>query len=157
MVEGRVCNRCLRDLPLSNFSINSKGKYGVKSICKECSNKAEGIRRKKCKKEDPETFSFKRHESKLKYGYGITATQYDELYKLQGGKCAICQVQGNSYFENHPTQNYFHVDHCHNTKQVRGLLCTNCNSGMGKLQDSEVLLSRALDYLRDPPFIQLKP
>jgi hypothetical protein len=157
MAESRICNRCLRDLHLSKFSINSKGKYGVKSICKECSNKAEGVRRRRYQKEDPKTFSFKRHESKLRYGYGITTAQYDNLYFIQGGKCAICQVKGSSYFEAHPTQNYFHVDHCHHTKQVRGLLCTNCNSGMGKLQDSEVILNRALDYLRNPPFTKLKP
>ena len=157
MAEERICNKCLRDLPLSSFSINSKGKYGVKSICKVCSNGAEKVRRSKEKADNPNLVYIKRHTSKLKYGYGITPEDYDNLYTLQGGKCAICQVEGSTYFQTHPTQNYFHVDHCHSTKQVRGLLCTNCNSGMGKLQDSEVLLSRALDYLKNPPFSQLKP
>jgi hypothetical protein len=155
MVEGRVCNRCLDYLPLSSFSLNSKGMYGVKSICKACSNKAEAARRTKEYKEDPQLVYTKRHKKKLKYGYGLTTEDYDKLYNLQGGKCAICQVEGTPYFEAHPTQNYFHVDHCHHTKQVRGLLCTNCNSGMGKLKDSEILLGRALDYLKNPPFLKL--
>ena len=41
----------------------------------------------------------------------------------------------------------FAVDHCHETNQIRGLLCSSCNIGLGQFQDSIKLLSKAIDYL----------
>lgn len=73
-----------------------------------------------------------------KYKYGITQAQYDELYLAQSGCCAICKRVKKLV-----------VDHCHRSKQVRGLLCSTCNTGIGHLNDDPALLSLALEYLRD--------
>ena len=56
-------------------------------------------------------------------GYGLSLDDLASIYKAQGGKCAICQspktLKGNGCL---------HIDHCHETNQVRGLLCHKCNN-----------------------------
>ena len=46
-------------------------------------------------------------------------------------------------------QRRMHIDHCHDTGAVRGLLCHGCNTGIGSLNDDIELLQRAIDYLRE--------
>ena len=81
------------------------------------------------------------HKHQLKRNYGITVEQYNEFLRQQGGVCAICS---NVCL----TGRRLAVDHCHESHEVRGLLCTNCNQGLGKFQDSPELLSGAADYLK---------
>lgn len=76
--------------------------------------------------------------------YGLTAEEYKQLIDKQGGKCAICGANiGNAEGDR------LYVDHDHATGKVRGLLCTNCNLGLGKFQDSVQLLQKAILYLGD--------
>jgi hypothetical protein len=73
--------------------------------------------------------------------YGLTLEQYDELFQAQEGCCAICRHQFTG--EDRDT----HVDHCHSTGRVRGLLCPDCNRGIGLFKDDIALLQRALEYV----------
>jgi len=59
----------------------------------------------------------------------------------QNNTCAICDVK-------HFDTKKLHVDHCHSTGKVRGLLCSNCNNGMGKLGDSIERLELVINYLK---------
>lgn len=77
----------------------------------------------------------------------MTGEDYDKLLANQGYQCAICERDHRDYVENHPTHNYFVVDHDHKTGKVRGLLCSNCNSGLGKLGDTRESILKALRYL----------
>ena len=75
--------------------------------------------------------------------YGIDGSEYDAMLARQGGVCAICR-------SNHPGDKRggsFHVDHCHRTGAVRGLLCLSCNHGIGKFKDSIEFLRSAIRYL----------
>jgi hypothetical protein len=79
---------------------------------------------------------------RLRKEFGITAGEYDTILELQDGRCAICRSEfadGRGH--------RLHVDHCHDTGRVRGILCGNCNLGLGKFQDDPVLLGRAINYL----------
>lgn len=80
--------------------------------------------------------------SRLRNIYGITQDDYDRMLEAQGGRCAICKTAT-------PTGKWkvFAVDHCHTTGKIRGLLCNECNRGMGLLRDSAELLRKAADYL----------
>ena len=72
--------------------------------------------------------------------YGVSLEQYDEMFKSQNGGCAICKGQnldGKPLF----------VDHDHDTKAIRGLLCNNCNAGVGRFKDSPDNLATAWAYL----------
>ena len=68
--------------------------------------------------------------------YGLTEVERDELIASQGGVCCLCLSAP-------ATQ----VDHCHKTGRVRGVLCFNCNSGLGLLRDDPEAAYRAADYL----------
>lgn len=73
--------------------------------------------------------------------YGISIEDYESMLTSQNGVCAICQ-------QSCPTGYNLSVDHDHQTGRVRGLLCVNCNSALGKFQDDPDLLVKAASYLR---------
>jgi hypothetical protein len=79
---------------------------------------------------------------RLKYGYGITPEQYDEILADQLWGCAIC---GKS-------EKILSVDHSHDTGEIRGLLCTTCNLHLGIF---EKFKTKAAQYLGMTP--QLLP
>jgi hypothetical protein len=85
----------------------------------------------------------------LKRTFGITIDQYNALLETQNGGCAICHNPdpGRSTRGNEMRQ-FFCVDHDHSTGRLRGLLCGNCNTGLGHFRDSPELLAAAIDYLK---------
>lgn len=80
-------------------------------------------------------------ESSLLRIYDLTPEQYAQMLEAQDGKCAICRHEFTG--ENRDTN----VDHCHKTGKVRGILCPDCNRGLGLFRDDPVLLQRALEYV----------
>jgi GDPmannose 4,6-dehydratase len=75
--------------------------------------------------------------------YGLTEQDFQSLVKLQNNCCAICK----SPFDMENTLKTCHVDHCHKTNVVRGLLCARCNLGLGQFKDNVEILRTASDYL----------
>lgn len=75
--------------------------------------------------------------------YGITTDDYNRMFDEQEGRCAIC-LKHQSEFNKR-----LHVDHCHKTNQVRGLLCHNCNLSIGRLGEDIKTLERAIRYLQN--------
>ncbi len=73
--------------------------------------------------------------------YAITEQQWSEMLARQGGKCAICHAAEAG------GKGGWHIDHCHETGRVRGLLCHHCNTGLGLFKDDPDLLTKALHYL----------
>lgn len=69
--------------------------------------------------------------------YGLTEAEYQRLLKKQKNACAICLGKKPLV-----------VDHCHETNVVRGLLCSTCNSAIGKLKDDPEVIERAAKYVR---------
>lgn len=78
--------------------------------------------------------------------YGITAEEFAAKLASQGGKCAICGTTDWLARGKGP-----HVDHNHDTGQIRGILCGPCNNGLGNFQDDPDLLRAAIDYLERVP------
>lgn len=76
--------------------------------------------------------------------YGITAEEYDTLFKKQDGCCAICLQQ---FDEDGKKDKVPHIDHDHTTGRIRGMLCGNCNRGLGSFKDSLKNLADAMAYL----------
>ena len=84
----------------------------------------------------------KHKDRSLKTLYGISLNDYREMKKEQKHVCAICKSK-----DTNKRTNALCVDHCHSTNQVRGLLCTSCNFGLGSFNDNEELLANAIAYL----------
>ncbi len=82
--------------------------------------------------------------------YGITLSVYDAMFKAQGGKCAICKREEGSYGRrgNHGGIKRLAVDHNHETGEVRGLLCDDCNVALGSFGDDPLRIMRAIVYLK---------
>lgn len=81
--------------------------------------------------------------------YSLTVDQLREMAGLQLGKCAIClQLLDIS---NTVTNKATHVDHCHASGKVRGLLCNHCNRLLGGARDDIDILQRAIEYLTNNP------
>lgn len=88
--------------------------------------------------------SAKTHGAMIERTYGLTGAQYDELLRLQGGRCAICRAR--------PKSVRLAVDHDHGSGAVRGLVCSKCNHELlGAAHDSLALIVAAWHYLNTPP------
>jgi hypothetical protein len=74
----------------------------------------------------------------------MTLEDYDLLLAQQNGGCAICQTKSPG---NRTGATRFHIDHNHATREIRGLLCGNCNAGIGRFQDDPDLIMQAAVYL----------
>jgi hypothetical protein len=74
----------------------------------------------------------------LKHKYGLTLERYEAMLAAQNNLCACCLHQ----FNGTP-----HVDHCHVTGVVRGLLCAGCNKGIGHFDEQIGRLFMAMKYL----------
>ena len=93
-----------------------------------------------------------RNDSRRRRMFKITPKQFDKVVADQNNKCKICDIE----FSRTPTVDHDHaccpgVKSC--GKCIRGLLCNNCNAGLGNLKDNISVLQRAIDYLKQPPII----
>ncbi|MGA8669804.1 MAG: endonuclease VII domain-containing protein, partial [Terracidiphilus sp.] len=73
--------------------------------------------------------------------YGVTPEWITETTSLQKGLCGICGQP--------PTKKGLAVDHCHKTGQVRGLLCSHCNTALHKMESDPVWFDTAMKYLQE--------
>jgi hypothetical protein len=91
---------------------------------------------------DVETRSKRSEKSKwarVKKEYGLTESDVAQMLKKQGCQCLICDININAGY---------HIDHCHSTNKVRGLLCQKCNQAIGLLRENESLFFKAAEYIR---------
>jgi len=116
----KTCTKCGLEKDLDGFEPK-------RNVCKKCRQE----RRK----------SNQTHRQwKYRTKYNITLEEYDELLNKQGGHCWICPATTNG-------NRRFVVDHNHDTGEVRGLLCTNCNRALGYFQDNPDIVARGFVYL----------
>jgi hypothetical protein len=153
-VREKRCPKCAQWLNVRCFSRNKRQADGLQSYCKPCIDSyrtergyklsSEAMSRKRQRdrdayKESPDKW----WEQNLIRKYGITAEQYAEMLEGQQGLCAICLRP--------PGKKRLHVDHCHSSGRVRGLLCDDCNLGIGKLGDDAARVTSAAAYLQHGP------
>lgn len=87
------------------------------------------------------------YKRRLRRAFGITPEDYAAMMALQDGVCAICHQSETSVDPKTMAPKRLAVDHRHDTKKVRGLLCFRCNSTIGKVNDDPQLLTRMVEYL----------
>ena len=86
--------------------------------------------------------NIKSRDTHLKKSYNLSLISFNEIFKKQNYKCAICGTETNQ-----AKNKSFHVDHCHKEKKVRGILCNKCNTGIGFLNHDVNVLQNAINYL----------
>jgi hypothetical protein len=116
---------------INAFYLDKNGNR-VQVNCKECHKKI-------CRERWSSMTPLERKASRASM-YGLTPEQFLEMYHKQEGKCAICK-------EPPTTERGLHIDHCHETKIVRGLLCHGCNTGIGSMKENISILKCAISYL----------
>ncbi|MEU4658644.1 endonuclease VII domain-containing protein [Streptomyces sp. NPDC023723] len=111
------CRTCGEIKPHSEWTRNRTASDGLATLCKSC-KAAQG------------------RAGHLKRQYGITEAERDELIASQGGVCCVCLAAPAA-----------HVDHCHETGRVRGVLCFSCNAALGQFKDRPDAIRRAAAYV----------
>lgn len=122
------CYLCSQDKEDSSF-------YDRAIVCKPCHNK----RGRVWAQNNKDKVSNYAYKGRIRRQYNLSEEEYKVLYEKQKGACKICSLV--------PNKKRLHVDHCHSTGNVRGLLCENCNRGLGMFKDNINLLKSAQDYL----------
>ena len=125
---SKVCTCCNIEHPVSNFY----KQYGKpQSQCKDC------VKVKQKTYYDANKDHVRNRNAASKYGI-----PYSEVVALRDkGECDICGSDGSNY------KLGLHIDHCHETNKVRGLLCHGCNTGLGAFKEDLNLLIKAKEYL----------
>ena len=113
----KVCRTCGEFKPHSEWHRNATASDGLPTRCEAC-RAARG------------------REDHLMRHYGLTEAERDELIASQGGVCCICLSAPPA-----------HVDHCHQTGRVRGVLCFSCNAALGQFKDRPDVIRRAATYV----------
>lgn len=156
----KTCTKCGESKLESEFGFTKGGKDGLRSRCKSCTAKQsrewqarnqdrvkETRRKRNSNNREKNNISRrlwhlnnpdKDHASKIRRQFGV---DYSTLLQDQQGRCAICGTDSPG------GRGRFHVDHCHKTGKVRGLLCHCCNLMLGHSKDNPETLARAIAYL----------
>lgn len=123
----KMCICCNKEKQVSEFGANKRMSDGLNQYCKMCAQA-------------------KNKNYRQKYLYGLDSEKIEEILEAQGYRCAICGTHRDVLNRD------LHIDHCHDSDKVRGLLCVNCNVGLGHFKDSVDLLTFAIAYLNNPPY-----
>jgi hypothetical protein len=119
---GRECVSCKGPIPAEKPSVA----IYCGRACKEAARRVSG------------RAALANIQSYYRKRYGLSRAEIEARF---GERCNICGDSGGGRFDN------LHVDHCHATGLVRGLLCNNCNNGLGRFRDDPALLRRAAEYI----------
>ncbi len=123
----KVCSHCGTEKPVSEFYVcHSAKKPYHSSRCRECHRK----------------YPRDRMGDNLRNRYGLSREQWHTIRAKAKHRCMICGVP------EHTLKRTLMVDHCHQTKRVRGVLCQHCNTLLGMAKDKIRVLRAAIKYLR---------
>lgn len=146
------CPSCGETKSLDEFAKSRRRPSGVQSYCRPCHNarvrasyakNPDAYREyaRKYSRNHPEVSRESARRATMRK-LGITEADYHQMFLEQGEGCALCGAKVAD-----ARGHRLHIDHDHSTGGVRGLLCGNCNNGLGKFQDNPDLLRRAAEYL----------
>lgn len=139
----KKCTGCKEDKPLDCFYNYKQSKDGKSYRCKAC-DKLQSIA---YRKRHTERDRINRRNQNRKIKYGLTEEDYNKIIKIQNNTCPICLRELTHDWGNQHEATKAVIDHCHTSSIVRGILCTQCNKGIGLLKDDVDYLKRAIDYL----------
>lgn len=155
MIASRNCLKCGEHKPLSEFGVygpHRKPKPRCRPCCAAdmrawCDKNRAKVRagHLEYKRANPDRYI----DSRLRHFFGLSLAEYRELEARQEGKCACCRQPETGMYRGHGLlkPKKLCVDHCHETGRVRGLLCCNCNTALGLLQEDPERVRMLAEYL----------
>ena len=151
----KYCGGCKTYKAKNEFNKSKHKKDGLATQCRKCvSARHRAWYAKNKKRKDARTKDWyhrnkdRAKDNHLKYKFGISLEEYNQMLKDQGGVCAICQKMETAKDGRSGKTRALAVDHCHATGRVRGLLCCRCDHLVGCVGDTEESLARVLQYLQ---------
>lgn len=127
-------------------------------MCVQCERDSSRAAMRAKRAASPVTVRRREVAAKLLKNFGLTESQYEQMFARQKGRCAICPGELISRLDDSrelrkgmsgTSKMIARVDHDHKTGAVRGLLCSDCNLLLGKARDDEKILLSAVRYLRE--------
>ena len=109
--------------------------------CSVCSKRFTGRKKKYCSQTCAD------RAANLKRRYAITSDEVVAMYRKQSGRCGICDIPIDIHELGFTKHTAAQIDHLHGSSHVRGLLCSECNLGLGKFRDNRKILESAIEYL----------
>ena len=164
-MKTKICTQCKLELDIHAFTKVKSKSEKRRSKCKKCNNdvkkeyrrnnKEKGLsKEKQIRLKNKDQIAKSRLKPKEKYAartletkYGINLSDYNLLLKKQNSLCAIC---------NKTSDKKLCVDHNHKTGSIRGLLCKECNFGLGNFKDNIAIFESAINYLNNGAKSSLK-
>ena len=134
--DTKTCTKCRETKSYDDFHLREGGR--LRSHCKTCINKQNRDYQMTPERKKKRQEIWRKSSRFIKYG--LTEESFNEIITEQQYRCKICNTSIDSSC---------HVDHCHDTGKVRGLLCHQCNCGLGFFKDSTSRLEKALVYLNE--------
>jgi len=159
--EGRYCSSCKTRKAPDEFGKSTTVSDGISQRCKACSreislrHRYKDVELSRAKERAKGKIKYERHREKLKeqsrrtrlaYEYNFSDAGRLAMLEAQNHSCAICKALitlPDGKKSNRDAQ----IDHCHETGEIRGLLCPPCNKGLGHFRDNPKLLLSAAAYL----------
>lgn len=129
------CSRCLEVKELDAFNVVKGRPY---SYCRICHHQYRNSRHD----------SPKRRDENLRRNYGITSIEYEVMFSRQRGVCAACKQPETAIDPYTKTAKKLAVDHCHETGQIRELLCETCNKILGYIEKDPQRVAMLQKYLK---------
>jgi hypothetical protein len=142
----KYCAHCKTTKPLNMFHKSKNKPFGRHDQCKECRKLMNQTPHSRQVVLEARKRYYQKHKKTIRSKdlfkrFGITLDDYNRILKEQNDSCKICSTHLEAFKKG------LHVDHCHKTGKVRGILCTNCNTGLGMFKDNPELLTLAISYL----------
>lgn len=142
-MEEQTCNVCQIEKEIEDFEWQ-KNRPNPRKTCKKCRQVSRDKEKEKARHREYMKERRLKEPEKLRQNwersvYGSAKEDFDYAH------CAICN-----------STDRLSIDHCHETGEVRGLLCGKCNSGIGLFKDKIDLLEAAIQYLKQPPKLSLQ-
>jgi hypothetical protein len=154
----KKCLKCLRLLPITEYHKDKSRASGLREKCKDCRCKYEKIVKKKCVAcgDDFEVSGLSKGQKycgkvcqRVHIRYGIDEYKLEDLLIRSNYKCSICGEDEVNIDKRTGKIYELSIDHNHNTGEVRGVLCTNCNAGLGHFKDNIDSLKKAISYIKN--------
>ncbi len=127
-METKRCNKCGKIKSIDSFYKRKGRPCGVQSNCKVCQGKQR-------------VTYWKPHEV-MRRKFKITDEQFEKMMKHDDCPCCGRRMDKKC------------IDHCHKTEKIRGVICNNCNTALGLLDDSKETLQNLIQYLEQPMLLE---